>query len=551
MSTVGWDIGGVNTKAARVIDGAVSAVCSRPYELQRDPGALAPLLRDLCAELGASASDRHAVTMTAELSQMFRAKREGVAFVLDAVDAAFPSSDVRVFTVDGQFVTLDMARRDPLRVAAANWTATAQQVSASHRNVLLIDIGTTTADIIPIVDGRVAAQGLTDPDRLASGELVYTGAVRTPAEAMASHVPLHGQRAGVSAEGFALAGDVHVWRGDLTPSDYTSPSPDGRPATRVFAGERLARVVCADREMLDEGAISVIADALAQAQVERIAAAVVRVAARHPSLRTAVVTGLGAFIGARAARVAGLEVAHLAESLGDAAARCAPAASVALLLDAASVRRAGASAPVSTEGRRLEPARYDNRIDTVVKVGGSLLKASSLDAVLEVIRDVARQRRMLIVPGGGPFADAVRDVDRRMHLADEAAHWMAILAMDQYAHLIGSRLPGAVVVHRAEAIAAALDEGTLPVIAPSAWLREVDPLPHTWDITSDSIAAWIAGEVGAQSLVLVKPPHAHGDDLVDAQFARTLPAGVASSIVTADRIDDVRSALTTRPMSSV
>jgi (4-(4-[2-(gamma-L-glutamylamino)ethyl]phenoxymethyl)furan-2-yl)methanamine synthase len=520
MATVGWDIGGVNTKAAQVVGGTVRAVCSRAYELQRDPRALAPLLRELCAELGAAPSDRHAVTMTAELSQMFRTKREGVSFVLDAVDAAFPSGDVRVFTVDGRFVSSSQARLAPLRVAAANWAATAQQVSASHRDVLLIDIGTTSTDIIPIVDRRVAAEGLTDPARLASGELVYTGAVRTPAEAMASHVPLHGQLAGVSAEGFALAGDVHVWRGDLMPSHYTSPTPDGRPPARLFAGERLARVVCADREMLDEGAISVIADALADAQVERIASAIVRVVSRHPSLRAAVVTGLGAFIGARAAQAAGLDVTLLADSLGDAAARCAPAASVALLLERA------------TAG-----------VHTVVKIGGGLLNTARLDAVLHAIDDAARLTRVLIVPGGGPFADAVRDIDRRMHLSDAAAHWMAILAMDQYAHLIASRLPSAVVVHQREAITPALDRGALPVIAPYDWLREADPLPHSWDATSDSIAAWMTGQVGAPSLVLVKPPHAEGADLVDAQFARTLPAGVTSSIVTADRLDILRAAI--------
>src|SRR5439155_20652300 len=127
---------------------------------------------------------------------------------------------------------------------------------------------------------------------LASGELVYTGAVRTPAEAIASHVPLGDAIAGASADGFALAGDVHLWRGNLAPADYTSPTPDGRPATREFAGERLARVVCADRETLDEAAVSSIADALAAAQVERIAGAIRRVLGRHPSLGTAVVTGL-------------------------------------------------------------------------------------------------------------------------------------------------------------------------------------------------------------------------------------------------------------------
>ena len=145
-----------------------------------------------------------------------------------------------------------------------------------------------------------------------------------------------GTIAGVSAEGFALAGDVHVWRGDLGPDDYTVPTPDGRPATREFAGERLARVICADRELLDAAAR--VRDRRRAGRLRRWRAsptAIARVRARHPSLRTAVVTGLGAFLGAAAARAAGLTVVPLAAELGDAAARCAPAASVALLLEQA------------------------------------------------------------------------------------------------------------------------------------------------------------------------------------------------------------------------
>ena len=106
----------------------------------------------------------------------------------------------------------------------------------------------------------------------------------------------------MSAEGFALAGDVHVWRGDLEPADYTCPTPDGRPTTREFAGERLARVVCADRDMLDEAAITRLADALARAQIRGIQAAIQRVLEPHPSIRVAVVTGLGTFLGIAAAR---------------------------------------------------------------------------------------------------------------------------------------------------------------------------------------------------------------------------------------------------------
>lgn len=330
---VGWDIGGVNTKVARVAGGRVLAAHAHPYEVQRAPAALGAVLRTLAEVVGVGPEDRHAVTMTAELSQMFRTKRDGVAFVLDAVAAALAGGATRVYAVDGRFLTLDAARMESLAVAASNWAATARLVARAHPDALLLDTGTTTTDVIPIVGGALVARGRTDPERLASGELVYTGAVRTPVEAIASHVPLGGELAGVSAEGFALAGDVHVWRGDLAPDDYSVAAPDGRPATREFAGERLARVVCADRELLDEPAVWAIADALAEAQAAAIEAAVRRVCARHPLLRRAVVTGVGAFLATRAARRAGLAVVSLAESIGDAAARCAPAAAVALLLD--------------------------------------------------------------------------------------------------------------------------------------------------------------------------------------------------------------------------
>jgi probable H4MPT-linked C1 transfer pathway protein len=335
VSAVGWDIGGVNTKVARVAGGTVLAVRTQPYEIQRDPRGLVPLLRHLAVEVGPVGAAPHAVTMTAELSQMFRTKREGVGFVLDAVEAAFAPAVIRVYTVDGRFLAPVDAREHPMAVASANWAATARAVAVHHPDALLIDVGTTTTDIIPIVGGVVAAAGRTDPERLMSAELLYTGVLRTPVEAITSHVPLGEALAGVSAEGFALAGDVHLWRGDLNPADYTCPTPDGRPPTREFAGERLARVVCADREMLDESAVSRLAAALARAQVHCIHAAVQRVLDSHPSIGVAVVTGLGVFLGTAAVRSTGLEVVPLSSELGEAGARSAPAVSVALLLESA------------------------------------------------------------------------------------------------------------------------------------------------------------------------------------------------------------------------
>jgi aspartokinase-like uncharacterized kinase len=174
-------------------------------------------------------------------------------------------------------------------------------------------------------------------------------------------------------------------------------------------------------------------------------------------------------------------------------------------------------------------------VDVVIKLGGGLLPyVESFEATLAAIGHAARVCRLLIVPGGGPFADAVRDVHRQHRLSDSAAHWMAVLAMDQYAHLIASRMPASTLVRTDMGIADALAVNQVPVLAPEQWLRDANPLPHSWDVTSDSIAAWVAGQVGATRLILVKPPAATGESLVDASFARTLPLHVKALSVPAD-----------------
>jgi (4-(4-[2-(gamma-L-glutamylamino)ethyl]phenoxymethyl)furan-2-yl)methanamine synthase len=330
---LGWDIGGVNTKAVRLEAGrgqVLRSVCL-PFEVQRAPERLSFLLMAAAQELGYEPGDRHAVTMTAELSQTFRTKREGVDSILDALEAAFPADRLHIYTVDSRFVSPSEARSHPQTVAASNWSATAHWVAQSTSTCVLMDIGTTTTDLIPIVKGQVVAEGHTDPERLLSGELVYTGALRTPAEAIARWLPLWGGRAGASADGFALIGDAHVWLSRLTPEDYTCPTPDGRPSSREYAGERLARMVCADREMLDEAAIDGIATALARTQSRTVAAALERIRQRWPEIKIAVVTGLGDFIAAEAAGLAGLTALPLATKLVGSA-RTAPAVAVALLL---------------------------------------------------------------------------------------------------------------------------------------------------------------------------------------------------------------------------
>jgi len=183
-------------------------------------------------------------------------------------------------------------------------------------------------------------------------------------------------------------------------------------------------------------------------------------------------------------------------------------------------------------------------VHTVVKVGGGLLsKAGALDLVIEALTAFGPRRRLVIVPGGGPFAEAVRTMFRRMKIGEDAAHWMAVLGMDQYAHALTARLPGAVLVEQEPEIAAAREAGRLPVLAPYRWVRTADPLPHSWEVTSDSIAAWLAGVLGARRIVLIKPAGGDPRKLVDPFFLRTLPPGVEHFVITADDLGQLDVAL--------
>jgi uncharacterized hydantoinase/oxoprolinase family protein len=193
---MGWDIGGVNTKAARIELAAegpsIPRALSAPLEMERDSASLVLTLRRLAGALGGGGAF-HAVT------------------------------------VDGLFPPAAQARERPLEVAAANWAARARFVGWEVPDCLLVDMGTTSPDVIPIVGGVAVALGRTDPERLLSGELVYTGALRTPVEAVGRTVPLWGGHCPLAAERFAIMADVYLWVGALDAADYSVTAPDGRP----------------------------------------------------------------------------------------------------------------------------------------------------------------------------------------------------------------------------------------------------------------------------------------------------------------------------------
>jgi (4-(4-[2-(gamma-L-glutamylamino)ethyl]phenoxymethyl)furan-2-yl)methanamine synthase len=321
--TLALDVGGANTKAAW-FDGESVRTLTRPFEVWRDREALAGVLR----EVGADPADTVAITMTAELSDAFRTKREGVAFVLDAAQAAFGDRRLSVLTTAGELVTVEEARARPWDVAAANWVATALAVADAHRDALLIDVGSTTADIVPIAGGRVAATGRNDLERLVAGELVYTGVLRTNLAAIAPRVPVRGGWCPVSSEYFAISGDMHLVLGHLEPEAYDCPTPDGRPATVAFARERIARLVCSDLEQLRECDVDAIAAFLHGEQLRQIEAAARR--ARLPGDAPVVAVGSGAFLGHEVAARLGRTVAPWGGTGGE----VAPAAALAALLAA-------------------------------------------------------------------------------------------------------------------------------------------------------------------------------------------------------------------------
>jgi len=142
--------------------------------------------------------------------------------------------------------------------------------------------------------------------------------------------------------------------------------------------------------------------------------------------------------------------------------------------------------------------------DALVKVGGSLYHQAELPTICAAWAKLAQAHRLLFLPGGGPFADQVRAADTRFQLSSSAAHWMAILAMDQYAYLLADLIPQAALVRDLAEAKAACAAGQLAVLAPATLLLRSDPLPHSWRITSDSIAAWLAQHAEIGLLALLK-----------------------------------------------
>ena len=291
-AVLGLDVGGANLKAAHS-----NGTCrSRPFALWRNPSALPQVLAELLREL--PSADELAVTMTGELCDCFATKRAGVHAILDAVESAAGGKPVWVWRSDGRLVDLVTARlENALPIAAANWLALATWAGrlVPSGSALLIDAGTTTTDIVPLLDGVPMPAGRTDPERLRNGELVYTGVRRTPVCA------LGGPEFSLAAEWFATTHDVYLVLGLAAEDPSNNDTADGRPATREYAHARLARMLGADLETSTAAERLALATQVSRRQAEVIGRAVRTVASRLPAAPGAIVlAGVGEFLTRRA-----------------------------------------------------------------------------------------------------------------------------------------------------------------------------------------------------------------------------------------------------------
>ncbi len=334
---IGWDIGGAHLKAARLSGGRITHALQVPCPLWQGMDHLERAFGEILQSF--PAAGHHAVTMTGELADLFRSRADGVKRIAHCARAAL-AGDIAVYTTGRSgFVPPTRVARHVEDIAAANWHATASICARRWRNGLLVDIGSTTTDVIAFANGQVSALGYDDTVRLQSGELVYTGVVRTPVMAMARTADYLGASIPLMAEHFATAADVYRLTGELAKAADQSASADGRGKTLAASAARLARMI--GRNGGDSGMDTwrALAASIRASQIGAIAQAVERVAkrARLGSGAPLVAAGVGAF----AVRAIGAGLGRAVEDIASAVpsrqsmktkvSQCAPAAAVAML----------------------------------------------------------------------------------------------------------------------------------------------------------------------------------------------------------------------------
>ena len=336
MKIAGFDIGGANTDLAVIdfedgeiknieVDFAYLPMWSNNDDLSH---VLVELIENICP---VSEIDAVGISMTAELVDAYDTKKDGVLDIVKKCEETF-TCPIAYVGVDGM-ISKSEIEKDPLKAAAANWIATAQIATLISDNCIFIDTGSTTTDIIPIKEGHECAIGKSDFDRSATGELVYTGTLRTNLASFLDKVELNGKEYRVASELFAQTADVYMVLDLITEDDYICDTFDGEGKSKIDCARRIARVVCADLEMLSMEDIVEMSEVIHQKQIAQIADGLKQVVETQ-GLDLIITTGLGKDILDRpAAELLGLKVKSMGDILSDDECTVAPAIGTAVMME--------------------------------------------------------------------------------------------------------------------------------------------------------------------------------------------------------------------------
>ncbi|QIB35124.1 hydantoinase/oxoprolinase family protein [Ancylobacter pratisalsi] len=337
IARLGWDVGGAHVKlAAFGQDGRLRAVRIAPCPVWKGEHHLRQALRTLRAEFAPDIPS--AATMTAELADLWPDRHAGVIGTAAIMIEELGPAPLALFAGPEGFVPADQATGHAGTIASANWYATAAVLAHLLPEGVLVDIGSTTTDIIPFRSGRVAARGFSDAERLANNELIYSGVARTPVMALAGEAPFGGRWVPMMAELYATTADVHRLTGELPAKADLHPSADDGPKTEDASARRLMRTVGQDLTATNLPRARNLARHLSEAQLHRLSRALDCVTSGMESeLGLVVGAGVGRFLAARLAERRESAYLDLADVLTDDpalagdAADCAPAVAVGLL----------------------------------------------------------------------------------------------------------------------------------------------------------------------------------------------------------------------------
>jgi probable H4MPT-linked C1 transfer pathway protein len=291
---LGWDLGGAHTKAALIDDcGHVGSVVQIACPLWQGLEYLESGIDAVLDRVGGDRELRHVITMTGELVDLFPDRTSGVHALIHAMIRRFPSTDVEIYGGEAGFLNPDNAVKSALQVASANWLASASWAASHLKEGVLIDVGSTTTDLIPFSDRRVLAADLSDHQRLVTQSLLYTGIVRTPLMAISDKAPFAGEWVYLMAEHFATTADIHRLNGDLPDGADLLPSADKGEKSVAGSVRRLARMLGLDADASDLEGWRRVSRYLAEQQLRSIEDACERILSQPGLSAKAPLVGAG------------------------------------------------------------------------------------------------------------------------------------------------------------------------------------------------------------------------------------------------------------------